>query len=193
MIFQVFVMSFSGCGIVPIPKRQISRYNSLSKRPTSPQGYRSGRMDHVKWMSTDEKSLDLRIAGYEFPRIAGHGAGLEEWDDANWLVIAGRVCVGFGDAWSFCHPCMTAFEAQLLGEWLEQVSEGGTPDPLGFLEPNLWFAAPNPKTVVVRFSYESSPSQQYDGQAEVVYPLDADELARAASEWMDEVRQHPPR
>lgn len=70
----------------------------------------------MQWVSTDGKRLDLRIAGYQYPALLGTGAGEAEWDDANWLISAGKVLAGFGDAWSFAEPCMTVFEAQRLGE-----------------------------------------------------------------------------
>jgi len=146
-------------------------------------------------MSTDERRLDLRIAGYQFPEMAGHGAAKTDWDDANWLMIAGKVLADFGDAWSFMEPCMSVFEAQHLGNWLQQIADGERPDRLDFLEPCLAFtveAGASP-VVVVKFSHRASRSRRFDEPVGVAFALGTDDLAKAAVEWREEAARFPPR
>ena len=153
----------------------------------------SERIGCMRWESTDGKRLDLRIAGYQFPDLLGHDADETAWDDANWLIVAGRVLVDVGYGWSFAEPCMSAFEALRLGVWLQQATDGGHPVPLGFLEPCLAFSLIDSSTVAVRFSHEAAPSRRVDEPVDVEFSLGAGWLARAADEWLAEVRLFPPR
>jgi hypothetical protein len=96
--------------------------------------------------SPDGTSMELRIAGYQFP---GHQASvadfalnwLEVWAkigpppggkwardwDANWLQVCGSITLADGKTWAFEQPCLTTWDAQELGSWLHEVAAGTVP------------------------------------------------------------------
>ena len=162
----------------------------------SPGLSRSDKMVNVIWEPGDGKKLDLRIAGYQFPAMIGRSAGENDWDDANWLMIAGKVTVGFGDSWSFAEPCMTVFDAERLGVWLALVADGGRPDDLGFLEPCLVFAVSTDGdvvTVVVSFSHEAVSGRREGGPVDLAFTMALGQVKQAAADWVEDVARFPPR
>ncbi len=115
--------------------------------------------------------MELSIDGYQFPES-------DEYWDANWLVVRGRVTHPRG-AWTFRDPCLTTFELEQLAAWFDGVATGRVDPASGyFTEPNLHFeyvATPVP-AISVTFSYESSPpwvsqlEERMDG-AIVTFPV----------------------
>jgi hypothetical protein len=97
----------------------------------------------VRLLSSDEASVELSIAGYQFPDLQGRGD--RDWD-ANWLQICGAVVLADGKTWSFEDPSLTTWEAAELGQWLREAADGSVkPWPLGTeeAEPLLCFTEPN--------------------------------------------------
>src|SRR5215475_14419190 len=99
--------------------------------------------------SSDGASVELRIAGYEFPdypapALGSPVPGAGDWD-ANWLQVAGNVTLADGRTWAFEDPCLTTWEARGLGEWLREVSAGTERPFRGIREPQGWlvFTEPN--------------------------------------------------
>jgi hypothetical protein len=117
--------------------------------------------------SPDGVSVELRIAGYQFPDYKVHSADVavrrlqaltkfphadpkklaRDWD-ANWLQVCGNITLADGKTWAFEQPCLTTWDARELGSWLREVPAGtvppsGTDEPgqfLEFLEPNIAFS-----------------------------------------------------
>ena len=113
-------------------------------------------------------SVELRIAGYQFPGYKVHSADVtvrmlqalakfpnadpkklaRDWD-ANWLQVCGNITLSGGKTWAFEQPCLTTWDARELGTWLREVAAGTVPPPpsrtdepgqlLEFLEPNIAF------------------------------------------------------
>ena len=126
--------------------------------------------------------------------MPGTGAAVTAWDDTNWLIIAGRILADFDDPWSFAEPCMTAFDARNLGEWLQQAADGQHPARIDFLEPNLAFTLTDPTTATVEFAQEAArPGTPIDGHVEVALPMHPAALAQAAADWRTETDAYPPR
>jgi hypothetical protein len=93
----------------------------------------------VRLLSSDNVSIELSIARYQFPDLQGHGD--RDWD-ANWLQISGAVVLADGKTWSFEDPSLTTWEAAKLGQWLREVADGSLkPLPFGTGEADelLWF------------------------------------------------------
>lgn len=68
-----------------------------------------------------ERSLTLRVVGYEFPERTGAG---EEYDyDANWLVLEGVYRDGKGER-SFRNSCLLTTELQQLAAGLKLLCSG---------------------------------------------------------------------
>src|SRR5881392_1642007 len=112
--------------------------------------------------SYDGASVELRIAGYEFPDYKVRSADVavrwlqaldvaqalpsafpradakklaRDWD-ANWLQVCGDVTLVDRRAWVFEEPCLMTWEARELGSWLGEVAAGGVPpSPVGDGEP----------------------------------------------------------
>lgn len=64
---------------------------------------------------TNGGMVALRPIGYEYPIMT-------DGYDADWLVVEGVVREPDGAEWSFTDPCLTAWEARELLEWLRQVA-----------------------------------------------------------------------
>jgi len=161
--------------------------------------------------SSDGARVELRLLRYEFPDRAAAGRG-RDWD-ANWLVVRGDIRCADGREWSFEHPCLTTWEAGLLGRWLHEVVagavalnpfDGGEDEPLVvFTEPNLALslAAADQETVNIRvhLSLEALPPwlAHADGtelfEFFVVVGLSRANLARAAQDWERELAMFPER
>lgn len=100
--------------------------------------------------SADGTRVRLRLVGYQFPNASG--------EDANWLIVGGRVRLADGRAWTFTDPALLTWEARELGTWLTGAAYGqvtvvpqdqaavlpdGDETPEGaaiFVEPNLAFS-----------------------------------------------------
>jgi hypothetical protein len=103
----------------------------------------AGILSPVRLLSSDNVSIELSIARYQFPDLQGHGD--RDWD-ANWLQISGAVVLADGKTWSFEDPSLTTWEAAKLGQWLREVADGSLkPLPFGTGEADelLWFTEPN--------------------------------------------------
>jgi len=86
-------------------------------------------------LTTADNFFELSIKGYEFPDF------LDEFYDANWLMIAGRVRLRSTGDWSFCCPCMLTTDVKNLIEFLEAGARNElTYTGCGFFEPNLSFS-----------------------------------------------------
>jgi hypothetical protein len=129
---------------------------------------------HAASMKLDDgqrTALELVIDGYQFPES-------DEYWDANWLVVRGRVEHPRGN-WTFRDPCLTTFELEQLAAWFEGVGAGEADPASGyFTEPNLHFeyaATPHP-AIHVKLAYESAPpwltdrEERLDG-ATITFPL----------------------
>lgn len=70
-------------------------------------------------------SLELEIAGYQFPDIEAGNDPLDpdSWD-SNWLIIKGTVRTDDDTAWSFEHACLTTWEITELAAWFHNVAAG---------------------------------------------------------------------
>src|SRR5262249_60717551 len=78
--------------------------------------------------SSDGARVELRLLRYQFPDRAAAGPG-RDWD-ANWLVVRGDIRCADGREWSFEDPCLTTWEARLLGRGLhEGVAGAVAPSP----------------------------------------------------------------
>jgi hypothetical protein len=75
----------------------------------------------MRLVSRSGSSVELHIAGYQFPDARPHGD--EDWD-ANWLIISGQVDAGRRLRWEFRDPSLTTWEASELIAWMRQVSAG---------------------------------------------------------------------
>ena len=104
-------------------------------------------------------SVDLQVAGYQFPGVDENPKDRTGWD-RNWLVITGSVRTAGGASWSFREPALTTWEVADAVVWLRRVADGAAPvaaveatpavaaeddEPsragwLTFTEPNLSFA-----------------------------------------------------
>jgi hypothetical protein len=129
--------------------------------------------------------IELAIEGYQF------GAIIDDWWDANWLVVRGRVETPDG-TWNFRNACLTTFELQQLALWFDRVAErNAEAESIDFTEPNVGFEfLPQPQAVIrVRFAYESAPSWATDrGEgAMLTVPVALNEprlLATRVREWL---------
>lgn len=102
-------------------------------------------------LTGDDSSVRLTIVGYQFPEIIG-----DEWD-SNWLIVDGSARLE-GREWRFRDPCLTAFEAIELANWLEACARGTAGKSYcGFTEPNLEFELVDPQTLRVSFALEAAP------------------------------------
>jgi hypothetical protein len=160
----------------------------------------------VRLTSTDGAVVELRPTGYQFPGTVAEGP--DDWD-ANWLLIAGQVRLSDGRSWAFTDPCLTTWEAQSLGGWLQDVVSGvvaptpfsGTGDEVLqlFTEPNLAFSLAertgSHATVRIHFSLESSPpwladeGDMFDFFVAVEMPLAG--LDAASAMWTEELAEFP--
>ena len=153
-------------------------------------------------------SVDLRPVRYQFPEPAKH-----EWNNLNWLVIAGNIESPEG-RWSFEDPCLQTLEAIRLGGWLREAAGGdvepSTPNADGTVWPALYFTEPNLAFGVevheagdvilrVHFSLESAPP--WSGEERRVSTsqffvrcwLSEEAVHLAAAQWLDEVSEFPER
>jgi hypothetical protein len=158
--------------------------------------------------SVDGALVDLRIAGYQYPRRSA--VGKQDWD-ANWLNLRGDVTLADGRTWSFEDPCLTTWEARQLGDWLQAAAAGlvpvsafGTDEPegrlLAFTEPNLAFSLEcltgDQATVRVHLSLEALPPWQPSADFfdyVVLVQISTGELADAAASWMRNLADYPER
>ncbi len=86
-------------------------------------------------LTTADNFFELNIKGYEFPNF------LDEFNDANWLMIAGCVRLRSIGDWNFCYPCMLTTDVKKLIEFLETGARNElTYTGCGFFEPNLSFS-----------------------------------------------------
>jgi len=96
--------------------------------------------------SSDGASVELRPIRYQFSAAPSEPG---DWD-ANWLEIRGRVRTVAGESCEFEDPCLTTWEARVLGDWLQAAADGRAPvtqtptedseELLTFTEPNLGFS-----------------------------------------------------
>jgi hypothetical protein len=162
----------------------------------------------VRLISDDGVSITLRPTAYEFL-----GMRTGDWDDLNWLRIAGEVDTPEG-AWGFNDPCLLTTEAAQLGAWLRAVAARRVP-PSGpteqgevypscdFTEPNVAFGVEaygaGDVSIRVHFSLESAPPWSGDEQRVVSRQffvrcqLPCEHLRRAADEWSEELHRFPER
>ncbi|WP_156400382.1 hypothetical protein [Caulobacter sp. Root655] len=130
------------------------------------------------------------IVDYQFPKIID-----DEWD-SNWLIVDGAVRLA-GREWRFRDPCLTAFEARRLADWLDACVRGKAEKPYcGFTEPNLQFDLIDPQTLRVSFALESAPpwAKKGDDWTEHGFNLPVGPaLAEAASNLRHQLRAFPVR
>lgn len=132
----------------------------------------------------DDISLELTIAGYQFPNPSGNEEN--NWD-LNWLVIEGKVeCEDKSKNWTFRDPCLTTFEVEELAKWLEGPSR--LPVKI-FVEPNLKFTFSPPYLVVV-FSHESAPPWRNRGST-MAFTLDKNDLPSLAASLRTQLEKYP--
>lgn len=81
--------------------------------------------------ASNGNSLDLDIVGYAYPDSTNE-------DDANWLTIRIAATNRRG-SWQAHDPSLQTWEAEVLAEWLEVLSEGHRLADPDFLEANLIF------------------------------------------------------
>jgi hypothetical protein len=162
--------------------------------------------------SSDGASVELRIAGYQFPDpgtlVSGH---VSKWG-LNWLRVRGHVTLADGRGWAFEDPCLTTWEARELGDWLYQVAAGtelpfrGIREPQGWLvftEPNLGLTLEERTAGRVRiraeFTAEGKPPWFQRGPEHasnsylVCLDLSAEGVAQAARSWMHGLAEFPGR
>ena len=126
-------------------------------------------------------------------------------DDANWLIVEGRV--RDGDLfWKLADPCLTTQDARWLSDWL-RAAAAPTADPRAleptfFTEPNVALEfvgqAGDEVTIVVSFSHESAPpgadeEVRYGDGHPVRLVLTRAALAAAADDWDQELARFPDR
>jgi hypothetical protein len=157
---------------------------------------------------SDGVSVELRIAGYDFPEP---GMVADRWD-ANWLRVCGHIALADGRAWAFEHACLTTWEARELGDWLREVAAGTEPafhgyfEPqgqLGFTEPNLGFTLEERTAgrlrITAELTTEARPPWFRHGPDHapnsylVCLDLSAEAIAQAAESWMHELAEFPER
>lgn len=148
--------------------------------------------------ATDGTAFTLRVTGYQFPEAPAVPPEAEDWD-ANWLVVEGRLGLPDGRTATFTDPCLLTCEAQELAHWLLAAGAGGTPEPLGFLEPVLAFTLRRDDgvpTLEVTLAPEATPKWAPDplGEGYVVRLAVADaDLTAAAGAWTAGLRDDPRR
>ncbi|MEJ7649114.1 MAG: hypothetical protein WKF57_08790 [Nakamurella sp.] len=165
----------------------------------------------MELLSSTGTSLTPTIDGYQFPEITGAG-DLGELDDANWLIVAGRVKAADRE-WKFRDPCLLTGEARWISEWFRAVAEGTMPptpiaepdyenqDMLNFLEPNLGFSYESrvDEEVLIRahLSLEALPTdldEEVDlHEYSVDLVLTRARVAAAVEVWDEERRAYPAR
>lgn len=152
--------------------------------------------------------VSLRPIRYQFPHTEKGN-----WDDLNWLVIAGEVESSDG-SWTFQDPCLQTTEACRLGGWLREAADGsiapGEPDEAGDISPDLGFIEPNiafgleardggDVSLRVYFSLESAPPWSGEERRTVSHRffvrcwLSEDALRLSADDWMSALEGFPER
>jgi hypothetical protein len=138
------------------------------------------------------RTFELSIDAYQFPES-------DEYWDANWLVVCGRVTHPRG-AWTFRDPCLTTFELEQLAKWFDGVADGNVDKAIGyFTEPNLHFEyvpAPRP-AIKLTFAYESCPpwlerDKRLEGTI-VIFPLALNDPREASRSLRTLLVQFPVR
>ena len=153
---------------------------------------RAGSGDPVGWvvLASNESSLRLRIADYQFPDID------DDEGDANWLLIEGVVDLA-GRGWRCRDPCLTTFEANRLADWLDACANGTPKDPYcDVIEPNLQFELIDPKTLRIAFALEVAPPWSERGDDWTMHGFElrvGPLLTQAATELRNQLRQFPVR
>jgi hypothetical protein len=164
----------------------------------------------VRLLSSDQASVELSIARYQFPDLQSRPDN--DWD-ANWLQISGAVVLADGKTWSFEDPSLTTWEAAGLGQWLHEAADGSVkPSPfvteeaeqlLCFTEPNLAFGleerAGDHVRIGVHFSAEALPpwlsgaeqADIFDFVVELEVP--AAQVDIAAADWAAALSRFPQR
>jgi hypothetical protein len=145
----------------------------------------------MRLLGSAGQALELRVVGYEFP---DNHTGLY---DSNWLVIEGHAEHPGGN-WVFRDPCLLTYEASHLADWLEAVAVGREGQPsAGFIEPNLSFnvvSSTGERVLRVSFALEAHPPwSPRSSEAFIDFPIADLDLARAAMEWREQLRQFPQR
>ncbi|CAN5877238.1 hypothetical protein BH24DEI2_BH24DEI2_01590 [soil metagenome] len=108
----------------------------------------------MKLSEGDNTSLELTVAGYEFPNLEN------EPYDSDWLYITIRVTHPRG-SWTSTDPSLLTDEVAPLADWLEAIADVRTVESeTGFIEPNLSFVLleGDVRKVRVYFELESRPS-----------------------------------
>ncbi len=71
-------------------------------------------------------SVDVQIAGYQFPVVDKNPKDRTGWD-ANWLIITGSVRTAGGASWSFRDPALTTWDVADAVTWLRRAADGAVP------------------------------------------------------------------
>ena len=149
----------------------------------------------MKLVRGDGQSIELRIAGYEFPEME------TEAYDSNWLVVEGFVAHTRG-AWRFRDACLLTYEVADLADWLESIARDETiPSECGFIEPVLEFRAlvfDGYPVLRIYFELESRPEwAASDGAGKgdlwLELPLGEIDLVCAATELRRQLASYPQR
>jgi hypothetical protein len=96
----------------------------------------------MKITGTNGDSIDLQIAGYQFPEQT------EDFYDANWLMIRVESSIA-GKRWAVCDPSLCTFEVKGLIDWLRSGTIGSEESNLEFVEPNYRFQMLPPSSPVL--------------------------------------------
>ncbi|MFL5734648.1 MAG: hypothetical protein ACJ78Q_15915 [Chloroflexia bacterium] len=144
----------------------------------------------------DGSSLQLKIAGYQFPEVANN-----EWD-SNWLMTHLAVTLPQG-SWSVTDPFLLTYEVGHLADWFDAIAaHEQTENEIGFIEPNLWFEVTNPtggeSCLRVHFGLECLPPwavRSGRGAQDVFadFPLSEIDLHAAAESLRSQLNLYPQR
>ncbi len=118
------------------------------------------------------RSVEIHVVGFEFE------------DDPGWLDVAGQVTDG-SDCWSWQQACLTTDEAERLGAWLIEASDGQPADvELLFTEQDLSvrFVAATPEAVTL--DWRVPPSDGLKNRSSMVRVTSTrDAFLEAVRDW----------
>ena len=163
-------------------------------------------------------SVDLQVAGYQFPDVDTRPDIDPTGWDANWLIITGSVRTAGDVSWSFRDPALTTWEAADAVMWLRRVADGAAPaadvqdtqavaweelDSAGWLtftEPNLGFAVGGydgqQVQLLVGLGHESAePSRDpmKPRRCQIALVMSRQQVHDAAAALEQELAAHPAR
>ena len=143
----------------------------------------------MRLLSGDGTSLELTVAGYQYPHLVGVPY------DSNWLIIAGSVTLDDRE-WKFRYPCLLTNELLALADWFHSLSEAPSDNgEIGFIEPNLSFRW-RQGVLQIYLDLESRPSWAPEDNTKEFYlrfSPTPDELASAASSLRADLLKYPIR